>query len=621
MQVQEVSGMSKVVGIDLGTTNSVIAVKEGDSITVIPNAEGSRLTPSVVAFTKEGERLVGQLAKRQAIINPERTVISIKRKMGSDYRVTIDGRSYTPQEISAMILQKLKKDAEEYLGEPVTRAVITVPAYFTDAQRQATKDAGRIAGLEVLRIINEPTAAALAYGVGKSGEHKILVFDLGGGTFDVSILDVGEGVFEVVATSGDNHLGGDDWDQRIVDWMVEEFRRREGIDLRNDRVAMQRLREAAEKAKIELSSMPQTTISLPFITADHTGPKHLELTLTRARFEEMTQDLLERVTGPVRRALEDAKLSPSDIDKILLVGGATRMPMVQRKVKELLGKEPTKGVNPDECVAVGAAIQAAILAGEHKDIVLVDVTPLSLGVETLGGVFTKIIERNTAIPVSRSQIFTTAADNQTTVEIHVLQGERPMAADNVSLGRFFLEGIPPAPRGVPKIEVTFTIDVNGILQVSAKDLATGKQQAVTIQSSRLSEAEIERMRKEAELYEAEDRKKKELAEAKNEADSLIYNTRKLLKDLGEKVSEGERQRIEAEIDRLSRAVSEGKLEEIRSASEVLTKSLHELSSRLYSQAGGQAGGGPYSAPGGSAPGSPGSVDARYSEGPSDRPSA
>ncbi len=613
--------MSKVVGIDLGTTNSVIAVKEGDSITVIPNAEGSRLTPSVVAFTKEGERLVGQLAKRQAIINPERTVISIKRKMGSDYRVTIDGRSYTPQEISAMILQKLKKDAEEYLGEPVTRAVITVPAYFTDAQRQATKDAGRIAGLEVLRIINEPTAAALAYGVGKSGEHKILVFDLGGGTFDVSILDVGEGVFEVVATSGDNHLGGDDWDQRIVDWMVEEFRRREGIDLRNDRVAMQRLREAAEKAKIELSSMPQTTISLPFITADHTGPKHLELTLTRARFEEMTQDLLERVTGPVRRALEDAKLSPSDIDKILLVGGATRMPMVQRKVKELLGKEPTKGVNPDECVAVGAAIQAAILAGEHKDIVLVDVTPLSLGVETLGGVFTKIIERNTAIPVSRSQIFTTAADNQTTVEIHVLQGERPMAADNVSLGRFFLEGIPPAPRGVPKIEVTFTIDVNGILQVSAKDLATGKQQAVTIQSSRLSEAEIERMRKEAELYEAEDRKKKELAEAKNEADSLIYNTRKLLKDLGEKVSEGERQRIEAEIDRLSRAVSEGKLEEIRSASEVLTKSLHELSSRLYSQAGGQAGGGPYSAPGGSAPGSPGSVDARYSEGPSDRPSA
>jgi len=621
LQVQEVSGMSKVVGIDLGTTNSVIAVKEGDSITVIPNAEGSRLTPSVVAFTKEGERLVGQLAKRQAIINPERTVISIKRKMGSDYRVTIDGRSYTPQEISAMILQKLKKDAEEYLGEPVTRAVITVPAYFTDAQRQATKDAGRIAGLEVLRIINEPTAAALAYGVGKSGEHKILVFDLGGGTFDVSILDVGEGVFEVVATSGDNHLGGDDWDQRIVDWMVEEFRRREGIDLRNDRVAMQRLREAAEKAKIELSSMPQTTISLPFITADHTGPKHLELTLTRARFEEMTQDLLERVTGPVRRALEDAKLSPSDIDKILLVGGATRMPMVQRKVKELLGKEPTKGVNPDECVAVGAAIQAAILAGEHKDIVLVDVTPLSLGVETLGGVFTKIIERNTAIPVSRSQIFTTAADNQTTVEIHVLQGERPMAADNVSLGRFFLEGIPPAPRGVPKIEVTFTIDVNGILQVSAKDLATGKQQAVTIQSSRLSEAEIERMRKEAELYEAEDRKKKELAEAKNEADSLIYNTRKLLKDLGEKVSEGERQRIEAEIDRLSRAVSEGKLEEIRSASEVLTKSLHELSSRLYSQAGGQAGGGPYSAPGGSAPGSPGSVDARYSEGPSDRPSA
>ncbi len=575
--------MSKVVGIDLGTTNSVVAVKEGDSVTVIPNAEGSRITPSVVAFTKEGERLVGQLAKRQAIVNPERTIMSIKRKMGTDYKVTIDGKSYTPQEISAMILQKLKRDAEEYLGEPVTKAVITVPAYFTDAQRQATKDAGVIAGLEVLRIINEPTAACLAYGVGKSGEHKILVFDLGGGTFDVSILDVGEGVFEVLATSGDNHLGGDDWDQRIINWMVEEFKKKEGIDLRNDKVAMQRLKEAAEKAKIELSSMAQTTISLPFITADHTGPKHLELTLTRAKFEEMTADLLERVVGPTLRALEDAKLSPSDIDKILLVGGSTRMPMVQRKVKELLGKEPTKGINPDECVAIGAAIQAAILTGEHKDIVLVDVTPLSLGVETLGGLFTKIIERNTAIPVSKSQIFTTAADNQTQVEIHVLQGERPMAADNVSLGRFFLEGIPPAPRGVPKIEVTFTIDVNGILQVSAKDLATGKQQAITIQSSRLSEEEIKRMREEAEKYEEEDRKKKALAEAKNEADSLIYNTQRLLKDLGEKVSPQEKQRIEGEIDAVKRALESNDVSAIKQACETLTKSLHELSQRLYQQ--------------------------------------
>ncbi|MBC7077794.1 MAG: molecular chaperone DnaK, partial [Synergistales bacterium] len=488
---------------------------------VIPNAEGSRLTPSVVAFTKEGERLVGQLAKRQAIINPERTIMSIKRKMGSDYKVVIDGKAYTPQEISAMILQKLKHDAEEYLGEPVTKAVITTPAYFTDAQRQATKDAGEIAGLEVVRIINEPTAACLAYGVNKEGEHKILVFDLGGGTFDVSILDVGEGVFEVLATSGDNHLGGDDWDQRIVDWMIAEFKKREGVDLSQDRMALQRLREAAEKAKVELSSMPETTISLPFITATNTGPKHLELTLTRAKFEEMTADLLERVVGPVQRALSDAGLTPNEIDKILLVGGATRMPMVQRKIRELLGKEPTKGVNPDECVAVGAAIQAAILAGEHKDIVLVDVTPLSLGVETLGGVFTKIIDRNTAIPVSKSQVFTTAADNQTQVEIHVLQGERPMAADNVTLGRFVLDGIPPAPRGVPQIEVTFNIDVNGILNVTAKDKATGRSQHVTIHSSRLSEAEIERMRKEAEANEEADRRKKELADARNEADSLI----------------------------------------------------------------------------------------------------
>ncbi len=576
--------MSKIIGIDLGTTNSVVAVKEGDNITVIPNAEGSRLTPSVVAFTKEGERLVGQLAKRQAIINPERTIMSIKRKMGSDYKVVIDGKAYTPQEISAMILQKLKHDAEEYLGEPVTKAVITTPAYFTDAQRQATKDAGEIAGLEVVRIINEPTAACLAYGVNKEGEHKILVFDLGGGTFDVSILDVGEGVFEVLATSGDNHLGGDDWDQRIVDWMIAEFKKREGVDLSQDRMALQRLREAAEKAKVELSSMPETTISLPFITATNTGPKHLELTLTRAKFEEMTADLLERVVGPVQRALSDAGLTPNEIDKILLVGGATRMPMVQRKIRELLGKEPTKGVNPDECVAVGAAIQAAILAGEHKDIVLVDVTPLSLGVETLGGVFTKIIDRNTAIPVSKSQVFTTAADNQTQVEIHVLQGERPMAADNVTLGRFVLDGIPPAPRGVPQIEVTFNIDVNGILNVTAKDKATGRSQHVTIHSSRLSEAEIERMRKEAEANEEADRRKKELADARNEADSLIYNTEKLLRDLGDKVTASEKAQVEQEIESLRNVAKGEDAQAIKSSCEKLTSRLHELSSKLYAQA-------------------------------------
>ncbi len=584
--------MSKIVGIDLGTTNSVVAVKEGDNIVVIPNAEGSRLTPSVVAFTKDGERLVGQLAKRQAVINPERTIISIKRKMGSDYKVRIDDKEYTPQEISAMILQKLKKDAEDYLGEEVKQAVITVPAYFTDAQRQATKDAGKIAGLEVLRIINEPTAACLAYGMDKGGEFKVLVFDLGGGTFDVSILDVGDGVYEVMATSGDNHLGGDDWDQRLVDWMVSEFKRREGIDLSKDKMALQRLREAAEKAKIELSSMSETTISLPFITADQNGPKHLELEITRAKFEEMTADLLERVVGPVQKALSDSGLTPAQIDKILLVGGATRMPMVQRKVKELLGKEPTKGINPDECVAIGAAIQAAILAGEHKDIVLVDVTPLSLGVETLGGVFTKIIERNTAIPVSKSQIFTTAADNQTRVEIHVLQGERPMAADNVSLGRFFLDGIPPAPRGVPQIEVTFNIDVNGILNVTAKDLATGKAQHITIQSSRLSEAEIERMRREAEANEEVDRRRRELADARNEADSAVYSAEKLLRDLGDKVTQEERTKVQSKIDAVKAALGKEDVLAIKSACEDLTKDLNELAVRLYSQVTqGQAGAG------------------------------
>ena len=575
--------MAKVIGIDLGTTNSVVAVKEGDNITIIANAEGSRLTPSVVAFTKEGERLVGQLAKRQAIVNPDRTILSIKRKMGTDHQVAIDGKAYTPQEISAMILQKLKKDAEDYLGETVTKAIVTVPAYFTDAQRQATKDAGKIAGLEVLRIINEPTAACLAYGANKEGENKILVFDLGGGTFDVSILDVGEGVFEVLATSGDNLLGGDDWDERIVKWLVEEFRKSEGIDLSKDRMALQRLREAAEKAKVELSSMAETTISLPFITANQSGPKHLEMTLTRARFEEMTTDLIERVAVPCRRALEDSGLSAKEIDKILLVGGSTRMPMVQRKVKEIFGKEPTKGINPDECVAAGAAIQGAIMTGEHKDIVLVDVTPLSLGLETMGGVFTKIIERNTAIPTTKSQIFTTAADNQPQVEIVVLQGERAMAADNVKLGSFTLDGIPPAPRGIPKIEVSFNMDVNGILNVTAKDMASNKEQHITIESSRLSEEEIERMKQDAEINEETDRKKKELIEARNEIESLSYNAEKLLKDLGDKATAEEKTRIEGEVAEARKAQEGEDVTVIRDAAEKLTKSLQELSTRLYSQ--------------------------------------
>ncbi|MGC9371917.1 MAG: molecular chaperone DnaK [Thermovirgaceae bacterium] len=577
--------MGKVIGIDLGTTNSCVAVKEGDNITVITNPEGNRTTPSVVAFTKDKERLVGQLAKRQAIVNPERTISSIKRHMGSEYSVEIDGTNYSPQQISAMILQKLRRDAEEYLGEKVTQAVITVPAYFTDAQRQATKDAGKIAGLEVLRIINEPTAASLAYGVDKAGEHKILVYDLGGGTFDVSILDVGveDGVIEVLATSGDNHLGGDDWDQRIIDWMVREFKKSEGVDLLKDKMALQRLKEAAEKAKVELSSMSETSISLPFISADANGPKHLEMTLTRARFEEMTRDLLEKVVAPTKRAIEDSGLSRDEIGKVLLVGGATRMPMVQKKIVELLGKEPTKGINPDECVAVGAAIQGAILAGDHKDIILVDVTPLSLGIETLGGVFTKIIERNSAIPVSRSQVFSTAADNQSQVEIHVLQGERPMAADNVSLGRFILDGIPPAPRGIPQIEVTFDIDVNGILNVTAVDKGTSKKQHITIQSSRLGEDEIERMRKEAEENEEADKKKKELVEARNEADSLVYNTEKVLSDLGDKVGAEEKSRIEEKIADLKKAAEGEEAESIRKASQALTEDLHELSARVYQE--------------------------------------
>ncbi len=579
--------MGKVIGIDLGTTNSCVAVKEGDHITVITNAEGARTTPSVVAFTKEKERLVGQIAKRQAIVNPERTISSIKRHMGSDYKVKIDGETQTPQQISAMILQKLKRDAEEYLGEKVSQAVITVPAYFTDAQRQATKDAGQISGLEVLRIINEPTAAALAYGTDKGGENKILVFDLGGGTFDVSVLDVGieDGVIEVLATSGDNLLGGDDWDQKIMDLMIAEFRKSDGIDLSRDKMALQRLREAAEKAKVELSSMSETSVSLPFITADASGPKHFEMTLTRARFEEITRSLLERVVAPTKRALNDSGLTREEINKVLLVGGATRMPMVQKKIVELLGKDPTKGINPDECVAVGAAIQGAILTGEHKDIILVDVTPLSLGIETLGGVFTKIIDRNTAIPVSKSQIFSTASDSQPQVEIHVLQGERSMAGDNVTLGKFFLDGIPPAPRGIPQIEVAFDIDVNGILNVRAKDKGTSREQHITIQSSRLSEDEIERMSREAEENQESDRRKKELVDARNEGDSLIYNTEKMLNDLGEKVSDDEKTRIKAEIEDVRNILGKDDPEEIRKACGKLTGSLHEISTRLYQDAG------------------------------------
>ncbi len=578
--------MSKVVGIDLGTTNSCIAVKEGDNITIIPNAEGSRTTPSVVAFAKDGgERLVGQLAKRQAIVNSDRTIMSIKRDMGTDRKVEIDDKKYTPQEISAMILQKLKRDAEDYLGEPVTRAVITVPAYFTDSQRQATKDAGTIAGLEVLRIINEPTAASLAYGENKQGEHKILVFDLGGGTFDVSILDVGEGVFEVLATAGNNRLGGDDWDMKVVDWIVAEFKKAEGVDLKNDRMAMQRLREAAEKAKIELSSMAETTVSLPFITATNTGPKHLELNLSRAKFEELTRDLLEKVIEPTRRALKDSGLSQQEINKVLLVGGSTRMPAVQKKIKEIIGQDPTKGINPDECVAYGAAIQGAIMTGEHKDIVLVDVTPLSLGLETLGGVFTKVIERNTAIPVSKSQIFSTAANNQPAVDIKVFQGERAMANDNVLLGNFVLDGIPPAPRGIPQIEVTFNIDTNGILNVKARDKGTSKEQHITIQSSNLSEDEINKMKHESEIHEEEDKKRKETAEARNEADTLIYSTEKLISDLKEKISDNEKAKLNAEIEEVRTAMSSDDVQAIKAACEKLTGSLQEFSSRLYSQAG------------------------------------
>ena len=588
--------MSKIIGIDLGTTNSCVSVMEGGEATVIPNAEGHRTTPSVVAFSKTGERMVGQVAKRQAVTNPDRTISSIKREMGSDYKVEIDGKKYTPQEISAMILQKLKSDAEAYLGGPVSEAVITVPAYFTDAQRQATKDAGKIAGLDVKRIINEPTAAALAYGLDKETDQKIMVYDLGGGTFDVSVLEIGDGVIEVLATAGNNRLGGDDFDQCITNYLVQEFKKSEGIDLSGDRVAMQRLKEAAEKAKIELSGVTSTNINLPYITADATGPKHLDVTLTRAKFNELTAHLVEKTAGPVRQAMSDAGISASDLTKVLLVGGSSRVPAVQEMVKKLTGKEGFKGINPDECVADGAAIQGGVLGGDVAGVVLLDVTPLSLGIETLGGVFTKLIERNTTIPTKKSQVFSTAADNQTSVEVNVLQGEREMAAYNKSLGRFQLDGIAPARRGVPQIEVTFDIDANGIVNVSAKDLGTGKEQHITITSStNMSKEDVEKAVREAEQYAAEDAKRKEEIDTRNQGDQMVYQTERTLEELGDKVDAAEKAEVESKLNELKETLKGSDTAAIKAATEALTQVFYKLSEKMYQQAnpqGGQPGANP-----------------------------
>ena len=590
--------MSKIIGIDLGTTNSCVAVIEGGNPTVIANSEGSRTTPSVVAFQKDGERIVGQVAKRQAVTNADRTIMSIKRHMGTDYKVNIDGKAYTPQEISAMILTKLKTDAESYLGEKVTQAVITVPAYFSDSQRQATKDAGKIAGLDVLRIINEPTAAALAYGM-QDTNQKVMVYDLGGGTFDVSILDIGDGVFEVLSTNGDTHLGGDDFDERIMNYLIEEFKKETGVDLRGDKMAMQRLKEAAEKTKIELSGMTTSNVNLPFITADATGPKHLDITVTKAKFDELTADLVQKTITCIRNAMRDASLSKDEVDKILLVGGSSRIPAVQEAVKNEMGKEPHKGINPDECVAIGAAVQAGVLGGDVKDLLLLDVTPLSLGIETMGGVFTRLIDRNTTIPTKKSQIFSTAADGQTSVEVHVLQGERDMAQYNKTLGRFSLTGIAPAPRGVPQIEVTFDIDANGIVNVSAKDMGTGNEQKITITaSSNLSDEDIDRAVKEAEKYAEEDKKRKEEVETRNNAESLVYQSEKTLNEIGDKVSAEDTAPVKAEIEKVKEALKGTDTEAIKAATESLQQAFYKVSEKLYQQANPQGGANPQDFTGG-----------------------